>query len=92
MSTVGGTWEVHKLAPLTKMNLRRIIGLRSVQFKLRLFESIRCTWHQSAVSSTAPQSLDIGSRHTATMPVDLNGYWKMISNDNFEEYLKALGE
>ena len=26
------------------------------------------------------------------MPIDLNGYWKMISNDNFEEYLKALGE
>lgn len=26
------------------------------------------------------------------MPVDLNGYWKMISNDNFEEYMKALGE
>ncbi|KAL0966631.1 hypothetical protein UPYG_G00297650 [Umbra pygmaea] len=24
------------------------------------------------------------------MPVDLNGYWKMISNDNFEEYMKAL--
>ncbi|KAA8587673.1 retinol-binding protein 1.1 [Etheostoma spectabile] len=24
------------------------------------------------------------------MPADLNGYWKMISNDNFEEYLKAL--
>ncbi|KAJ8270197.1 hypothetical protein GJAV_G00111470 [Gymnothorax javanicus] len=24
------------------------------------------------------------------MPVDLNGYWKMISNENFEEYLKAL--
>ncbi|XP_014045582.1 retinol-binding protein 1 [Salmo salar] len=24
------------------------------------------------------------------MPVDLNGYWKIISNDNFEEYLKAL--
>ncbi|XP_030220015.1 retinol-binding protein 1.1 isoform X2 [Gadus morhua] len=24
------------------------------------------------------------------MPIDLNGYWKMISNDNFEEYLKAL--
>ncbi|XP_023283876.1 uncharacterized protein LOC111671097 [Seriola lalandi dorsalis] len=30
------------------------------------------------------------SRDTANMPVDLNGYWKMISNDNFEEYLKAL--
>lgn len=26
------------------------------------------------------------------MPADLNGYWKMVSNDNFEEYMKALGE
>lgn len=32
------------------------------------------------------------SRATANMPVDLNGYWKMISNDNFEEYMKALGK
>ncbi|XP_051735384.1 retinol-binding protein 1-like [Ctenopharyngodon idella] len=24
------------------------------------------------------------------MPADYTGYWKMISNDNFEEYLKAL--
>ncbi|XP_063075856.1 retinol-binding protein 1-like [Engraulis encrasicolus] len=24
------------------------------------------------------------------MPADLNGYWKMTVNDNFEEYLKAL--
>ncbi|XP_073529102.1 retinol-binding protein 1 [Phyllobates terribilis] len=24
------------------------------------------------------------------MPVDFNGYWKMQSNENFEEYLKAL--
>ncbi|XP_062337804.1 retinol-binding protein 1-like [Osmerus eperlanus] len=31
-----------------------------------------------------------GNLKTAKMPVDLNGYWKMISNDNFEEYLKAL--
>ncbi|XP_028448892.1 uncharacterized protein LOC114565191 [Perca flavescens] len=29
-------------------------------------------------------------QQTANMPADLNGYWKMISNDNFEEYLKAL--
>lgn len=85
-------WEAHTLAPLTKMNLRQIIGLRGVLFKLRLFESFHCTWHQSAVHSTAPQEPDVGTRHTATMPVDLNGYWKMISNDNFEEYLKALGE
>ncbi|XP_039999672.1 uncharacterized protein nmnat3 [Xiphias gladius] len=30
------------------------------------------------------------SKDTANMPADLNGYWKMISSDNFEEYLKAL--
>ncbi|CAI9565564.1 unnamed protein product [Staurois parvus] len=24
------------------------------------------------------------------MPTDFNGYWKMMSNENFEEYLKAL--
>ncbi|XP_066565384.1 retinol-binding protein 1.1 [Amia ocellicauda] len=24
------------------------------------------------------------------MSTDFNGYWKMISNENFEEYLKAL--
>ncbi|XP_015676783.1 retinol-binding protein 1 [Protobothrops mucrosquamatus] len=24
------------------------------------------------------------------MPADFNGYWKMLSNENFEEYLKAL--
>lgn len=27
-----------------------------------------------------------------SMPVDLNGYWKMVSNDNFDDYMKALGE
>ncbi|XP_062260333.1 uncharacterized protein LOC133968353 [Platichthys flesus] len=32
----------------------------------------------------------LARRNTAIMPVDLNGYWKMISSDNFEEYLKAL--
>lgn len=26
------------------------------------------------------------------MPADYNGVWKMISSDNFEEYLKALGK
>uniref|UniRef100_A0A8C7ZLC2 Cellular retinoic acid-binding protein 1 n=1 Tax=Oryzias sinensis TaxID=183150 RepID=A0A8C7ZLC2_9TELE len=25
------------------------------------------------------------------MPMDLNGYWKMVSNDNFDDYMKALG-
>uniref|UniRef100_A0A670XZX4 Retinol binding protein 1 n=1 Tax=Pseudonaja textilis TaxID=8673 RepID=A0A670XZX4_PSETE len=24
------------------------------------------------------------------MPADFNGYWKMLSNENFEEYVKAL--
>lgn len=26
------------------------------------------------------------------MPADYTGCWRMISNDNFEEYLKALGK
>ncbi|XP_043746623.1 retinol-binding protein 1-like [Cervus elaphus] len=24
------------------------------------------------------------------MPVDFTGYWKMLTNENFEEYLRAL--
>lgn len=42
-------------------------------------------------TSSLPESCE-ACRDTANMPVDLNGYWKMISSDNFEEYLKALGE
>lgn len=26
------------------------------------------------------------------MPVDFSGYWKMVSNENFEAYMKALGK
>lgn len=26
------------------------------------------------------------------MPVDFTGYWKMLTNENFEEYLRALGK
>ncbi|XP_035490334.1 retinol-binding protein 1.1 isoform X2 [Scophthalmus maximus] len=40
-------------------------------------------------TSSLPESCE-ACRDTANMPVDLNGYWKMISSDNFEEYLKAL--
>lgn len=72
------------------MKLRQMIGLKAVQFKLRLFDSFSCTRSQSAAHSRPPQELDV--RTAANMPVDLNGYWKMISNENFEEYLKALGE
>lgn len=44
-------------------------------------------------SAQPPQCLEVSKpTETAKMPVDLNGYWKMISSDNFEEYLKALGE
>ncbi|KAM6161130.1 LOW QUALITY PROTEIN: retinol-binding protein 1 [Erethizon dorsatum] len=33
--------------------------------------------------ASSPQSLP-------EMPVDFTGYWKMLSNENFEEYLRAL--
>ncbi|XP_004682216.1 PREDICTED: LOW QUALITY PROTEIN: retinol-binding protein 1 [Condylura cristata] len=32
----------------------------------------------------------VGSQWRPKMPVDFNGYWKMLSNENFEEYLRAL--
>ncbi|KAB0366675.1 hypothetical protein FD754_010831 [Muntiacus muntjak] len=31
-----------------------------------------------------------GPSHPSEMPVDFTGYWKMLSNENFEEYLRAL--
>lgn len=63
-------------------------------FKLRRFDSRFCTRSQAAVHSGPPHSLEVRkpAEKQPTMPADLNGYWKMISNDNFEEYLKALGE
>lgn len=39
-----------------------------------------------------PHSPDGRKRAQGNMPVDLNGYWKMISNEHFEDYMKALGE
>lgn len=30
--------------------------------------------------------------HRATMPADYNGRWEMVSNENFEELMKAMGE
>lgn len=72
----------------------QIIGLRRVWFKWRLFEHRFCTQPQVDIHSGPPRSLEVrkAAEKTAKMPVDLNGYWKMISSDNFEEYLKALGE
>lgn len=59
------------------------------------FDSRFCTLAQVAVHNR-PLHHSLGVRkaanQTAIMPADLNGYWKMISSDNFEEYLKALGE
>ncbi|KAM8759159.1 LOW QUALITY PROTEIN: retinol-binding protein 1 [Rhynchonycteris naso] len=32
----------------------------------------------------------VWSQSTLDMPVDFTGYWKMLANENFEEYLRAL--
>lgn len=50
-----------------------------------------CTSPQEAVQGGPPHSPAVRKQEEAHMPVDLNGYWKMISNENFEEYMKALG-
>ncbi|MED6276190.1 DNA-binding proteins Bright/BRCAA1/rbp1, partial [Characodon lateralis] len=42
----------------------------------------------AVVHSRSPRPVLLKSRRE--MPVDMNGYWKMISNENFEEYMKAL--
>ena len=33
-----------------------------------------------------------GPSRSPEMPVDFTGYWKMLANENFEEYLRALGK
>ncbi|XP_034743389.1 uncharacterized protein LOC117954041 [Etheostoma cragini] len=63
---------------LIKVNLVQIGALHSGT-------SSRPQWTSSSFTRRKESS-----RATANMPADLNGYWKMISNDNFEEYLKAL--
>lgn len=61
--------------------------------QIEAFDSRFCTLEQVAVHSRPlHHSLGVKRAATANMPVDLNGYWKMISSDNFEDYLKALGE
>nr|XP_001494989.3 LOW QUALITY PROTEIN: retinol-binding protein 1 [Equus caballus] len=42
--------------------------------------SRRCSRRSVAVSPQSPHE----------MPVDFTGYWKMLANENFEEYLRAL--
>lgn len=42
----------------------------------------------------SPQSTLLTHIHTTssfTMPADFNGTWEMVSNDNFEDVMKALG-
>lgn len=89
-----GEWEVQTPSPMEKNETWQIIGLQRVWFKWRLFERRFCTQPQIDIHSGPPRSLEVrkAAEKTAKMPVDLNGYWKMISSDNFEEYLKALGE
>lgn len=46
-----------------------------------------------AKPTAAPAFLVSGDPQSVPkMPVDFNGYWKMLSNENFEEYLRALGK
>ncbi|XP_057624468.1 LOW QUALITY PROTEIN: retinol-binding protein 1 [Chionomys nivalis] len=58
----------------------------------------RAAHHSESIGSQRPgraysHSCLSVSDHPQTvpkMPVDFNGYWKMLSNENFEEYLRAL--
>ena len=79
---------------LQKRKVLQIIGLKMSLVQIEAVwqhcvHSVTISYPQRAASLTGSKE---GSQETPSMPADLNGYWKMISNDNFEEYLKALGE
>ncbi|KAM9189881.1 LOW QUALITY PROTEIN: retinol-binding protein 1 [Dugong dugon] len=42
------------------------------------------------VESRPHPLLAVRPQSPAKMPVDFTGYWKMLTNENFEEYLRAL--
>ncbi|XP_031999509.1 LOW QUALITY PROTEIN: retinol-binding protein 1 [Hylobates moloch] len=57
----------------------------------------RAAHHLRSTSSRCPGSLQPSRPLVANwlqslpeMPVDFTGYWKMLANENFEEYLRAL--
>ncbi|XP_003265353.3 LOW QUALITY PROTEIN: retinol-binding protein 1 [Nomascus leucogenys] len=57
----------------------------------------RAAHHPRSTSSLCPGSLQPSRPLVANwlqslpeMPVDFTGYWKMLANENFEEYLRAL--
>lgn len=88
-----------RIEGLRRVDRGREVGGNRIKVNLvqiGAFDSRSCTQAQVAIhSGPRHHSLGVGKaaeQQTANMPADLNGYWKMISNDNFEEYLKALGE
>ncbi|TKC37440.1 hypothetical protein EI555_020670, partial [Monodon monoceros] len=40
--------------------------------------------------SAPARSVPVRPQSPPEMPVDFTGYWKMLANENFEEYLRAL--
>lgn len=42
--------------------------------------------------SAPARSVPLRPQSPPEMPVDFTGYWKMLANENFEEYLRALGK
>ncbi|CAI5641555.1 unnamed protein product [Oreochromis niloticus] len=59
--------------------------VKQAQEPVKSLDDCRCPQQTSSFSGSEETS-----RVTANMVPNLTGYWKMISNDNFEEYLKAL--
>ncbi|KAG8511441.1 Retinol-binding protein 1, partial [Galemys pyrenaicus] len=50
----------------------------------------RASCHPDRFGSRHPERRQLLPPLRPEMPVDFNGYWKMLSNENFEEYLRAL--
>lgn len=52
---------------------------------------IRPAWKTVSSFLIFGQRLTASSFHTLAMPVDFSGTWNLVSNDNFEGYMVALG-
>merc|ERR1712168_723544 len=62
------------------------MGTHCVLFPRREYTILSCPVSAAAAAAAASST----SAYTAKMPADYNGTWEMVSNDKFEDVMKAL--
>ncbi|XP_066206795.1 LOW QUALITY PROTEIN: retinol-binding protein 1 [Saccopteryx leptura] len=64
--------------------------LEGAQFRAAHQPGRICSHCPGRAESCSRPLVAVWSQSTLEMPVDFTGYWKMLANENFEEYLRAL--